>query len=299
MTTDNIGRYANLTVVAALVTFGIKLWAAIITGSVGLLSDAMESVINLVSSALLVVILRIAKSPPDPDHPFGHDKAEYFANGAQGTLILLAALGIGSAAAERFMNPFKLEAGPLGVGLALLASVINFAVARLIQAKGESLRSEALKGEAAHLMSDVWTSVAVVAGVGMVYLTDIPWLDPLAALAICGWIIYTGAQLISASIHGLMDRSMPDDMRRSIVKVLDRYKADSGIDYHALRSRTAGARTFVSVHVLVPGAWSVKKGHELMHEIEAEVCAQLEGVSLFTHLEPLEEQCSFDDMEIA
>lgn len=295
---DPLAQYARITVWVALFTFSVKLVAAYLTGSVGLLSDAMESVINLVSSGLLVVILRIAKQPPDPDHPFGHDKAEYFANGAQGTLILLAALGISVASVSRFLNPQDLQEGPLGLSLALLASLGNLLLAQVLRKQGNRLRSEALKGEATHLMSDVWTSVAVVLGVGLVYLTGYAWLDPLAALIVSLWIVYSGIQLINTSINGLMDRSLPDEARAVIVSVLERHKTESGIDYHALRSRMSGARTFVYVHILVPGAWSVKKGHELLHEIEEDVCGKLEGVALFTHLEPLEEQCSFDDIEI-
>lgn len=296
--TDSLGRYVRITVWVALFTFTVKLIAAYLTGSVGLFSDAMESVINLISSGLLVVVLRIAKQPPDPDHPYGHDKAEYFANGAQGTLILAAAIGIAAAAVSRFLNPQELQEGTLGLTLALVASIGNLVLAQVLKRQGIKMRSEALKGEAAHLMSDVWTSVAVVLGVGLVYLTGYAWLDPFAAIAVSLWIVYTGVQLISTSIHGLMDRSLPEESQEAIVNVLERHKAESGIDYHALRTRVSGARTFVSVHILVPGAWSVKKGHELMHEIEEDVCRRLEGVSFFTHLEPLEEQCSFEDIEI-
>lgn len=296
--TDSLGRYARITVWAALFIFTVKLSASYLTGSVGLFSDAMESVVNLVSSGLLVVVLRIAKQPPDPDHPYGHDKAEYFANGAQGALILLAAFGIAAAAVNRFFHPQELQEGPLGLTLALTAALCNLILARVLQKHGRRLRSEALKGEAAHLMADVWTSAAVILGVALVYLTGHHWLDPAAAVAISFWIVYTGARLIHTSVQGLMDSSLPPESQEAIVSVLERHKAEAGIDYHALRTRVAGARIFVSVHILVPGVWSVKKGHQLMHEIEEDVCRRLEGVSFFTHLEPLEEQCSFDDIEI-
>ena len=291
-------RYAWLTVGVACLTLLVKSWAAYLTGSVGLFSDALESSINLATALMLVVILRIAKAPPDSDHPYGHDKAEYFANGVQGTLILLAALGIVVAATERFLQPRSLEAEAVGLGLAALAGIINLATALFLKRKAQELRSTALRGEAAHLMSDVWTSAAVVAGLSLVYGTGVSWLDPLAALAVSGVILSTGVQLIKASVSGLMDAALPSESHKALVEVLETYKAERGIDYHALRSRVAGARTFVSVHILVPGLWSVKRGHELLDEIESAIGAEVNGVTVLTHLEPLEEECSFQDMDL-
>ncbi len=291
-------RYAALTVFAALLTMGIKFYAAWVTGSVGLLSDAMESIVNLVTSVLLVILLRIAKAPPDPDHPHGHDKAEYFANGVQGTLIILAAIGIVTAAVQRLHTPRGLEAGYLGLGLSVVAGLINVALARLLKSVGERIRSHALVGEAAHLMSDVWTSVAVIVGVGLVYMTGRPVLDPIVAIVMSLFILGTGWKLINQFISGLMDASLPAEAQSELEQFLDAYRVRKKFEYHALRSRVSGARTFVSMHVLVPGSWTVSAGHELCDEIEAAVAEQIPGASVLTHLEPIEEEVSFQDIEL-
>jgi cation diffusion facilitator family transporter len=292
-------RYAWLTVVAALVTLALKSVAAWVTGSVGLFSDALESIVNLATSLTLVALIRIAKAPPDSDHHFGHDKAEYFANGVQGTLILVAAVGIVAAAAQRFWSPTELTQGLLGLSLAVVAGLLNAAVAALLYRKGKELRSGGLRGEASHLLSDVATSVAVVLGVGLVYLTDIVWLDPLAALGVSTVIALTGIKLLQTSVAGLMDSALPSAKQAQLVEVLDGFCQRDGITYHALRTRVSGARAFVSVHVLVPGAWSVKEGHELSEEVESAIAEIIEGVTVFTHMEPLEEPCSFQDIELA
>ena len=291
-------RYAFLTVIAALVTLAIKFYAALLTDSVGLLADAMESIVNLVTSVVLVVLVKIAKAPPDDDHPHGHDKAEYFANGVQGTLIILAGVGIAVAAYDRFINPKALDAGVIGLLLSTLAALVNVGMAVLLTKAGKQARSTALTGEAAHLMSDVWTSVAVIVGVGLVYLTHWPPLDPLIAIALSCFIFWTGAQLVRESITGLMDRAIPAEAQVKIEQILDGYCDSHAITYHALRSRAAGARLFISVHILVPGDWSVRKGHALTDEIEAKICRELDGASVLTHLEPIEEAISFQDMEI-
>ncbi len=291
-------RYAFLTVVAALATLAIKFYAALLTDSVGLLADAMESIVNLVTSVVLVALVKIAKAPPDDDHPHGHDKAEYFANGVQGTLIILAGFGIAAAAYDRFTNPKVLEAGAVGLALSALAALVNVGMARLLIKAGKQARSTALTGEAAHLMSDVWTSVAVMVGVGLVYLTHWPPLDPLIAIGLSCFIFWTGAQLVKESITGLMDRAIPAEAQAKIEQILDGYCDSHSITYHALRSRAAGARYFISVHILVPGNWSVRKGHALTDEIEAKISAQVVGASVLTHLEPIEEAISFQDIEI-
>ncbi|MFA5505501.1 MAG: cation diffusion facilitator family transporter [Vulcanimicrobiota bacterium] len=292
-------RYAWLTVVAALTTLVLKSGAAWVTGSVGLFSDALESIVNLVTGVTLVVLLKIAKAPPDSNHPYGHDKAEYFANGVQGTLILVAAVGIVVSAVDRFLDPRVLEQGTIGLTLAALAGLVNLLVAGILYRQGKSLNSRALRGEADHLMSDVATSLAVFIGVGLVYYTGSAWLDPLAAVGVSGVIAFTGIKLVRASVKGLMDTALPEQSLEQLEKVLDGFCVRDGITYHALRTRVSGARIFISVHILVPGVWSVKKGHELLEEIEADIGAILPGVSVMTHLEPIEEPCSFEDMELA
>jgi len=292
-------KYAWLTVGVALLTLSAKSLAAYTTGSIGLLSDAAESIINLASSLMLVVILRIAKTPPDSGHPYGHDKAEYFANGVQGALILVAGLAIAAASVERFLEPRHLQAGGIGLALAGGAGLMNFMLARYLKIHGGESRSNALIGEAEHLMADVWTSVAVLLGVGLVYITDRPWLDPLVAALVSVFILLTGIRLIARSVSGLMDAALPSVDQARLVSVLEKYKSARGIDYHALRTRVSGARTFVSVHILVPGAWTVTHGHDLLEELESEIARTIEGVSVMTHLEPLEEPSSFKDIDIA
>lgn len=291
-------KYALLTVVAAVLTLSIKFIAAWMTSSVGLFSDAMESIVNLVTSVLLVILLRIAKAPPDDDHPHGHDKAEYFALGVQGTLIILAGVGIASAAIVRFLNPKGLEAVGVGLALSVVAGLINAATAGLLYRVGKAARSKALEGEAAHLMTDVWSSVAVLVGVGTVALSGWGWLDPTIAMVMSLFIFWTGLKLLQQSISGLMDASLPAGSQAKVEEVLERYRKSHGIAYHALRSRIAGARTFVSLHVLVPGSWTVLRGHDLLDEIEAEISQVLDGASVLTHLEPIEEETSFQDIEL-
>lgn len=299
MITSPTAKYAWLTVAVAFVTLLAKSVGAYVTGSVGLFSDALESIINLASSVMLVVTLRIAKAPPDDEHPYGHDKAEYFANGVQGTLILVAAIGILSASIGRFLEPQQLESGVLGLGLVAGASILNLVTAQFLKARAKTLRSHALSGEADHLMSDVWTSAAVILGVGLVYVTGKPWLDPLAAMVVTLLILFTGLRLIRNSVTGLMDAALPLDLHQLVVEILESYKQNQGLDYHALRSRVSGARTFLSVHILVPGAWSVKKGHELAEEVERAISKVVPGATVLTHIEPIEEDCSFEDLEIA
>lgn len=291
-------HYAALTVVAAVVTLVMKFLAAWLTGSVGLLADALESIVNLVTSVVLLILLRIAKAPPDTDHPHGHDKAEYFANGVQGTLIIIAGFGIIMAAAKRFMLPQPLETGALGLGISVVAGIINLALARLLIRAGKVIKSVALEGEGAHLMSDFWTTVAVLGGVGLVYLSGWSWLDPTIAMFLSLFILWSGIKLLRGSVGGLMDQSLPQELQGKIEEVLDSYCSNRDIAYHALRSRASGARIFVSVHILVPGSWTVRQGHELTDEIEAKISNSLGKASVLTHLEPIEEPISFQDIDI-
>lgn len=292
-------RYAWLAVAVALLTAVLKGLACVLTNSVALFSDALESIVNLVTATLLVVLLKVAKAPPDEEHPYGHDKAEYFANGAQGTLILLAAVGIVAAALERFNHPRPPDADSAGLTLATVSALINFLAARFLKRRGQETHSQALSGEADHLMSDVWTSVAVLIGLGLTYATGKAWLDPLSALLVSAVVFKTGWDLLRSFVSGLMDTSLSEEERAKIRAALERYREEHGIDYHALRTRKSGARRFVSLHVLVPGDWSVSRGHQLMDELENDVSGVLSGgVTVLTHLEPLGEACSFDDIEL-
>ena len=291
-------RYAWLAVIVAFLTLLTKSAAAWLTNSVGLFSDALESIVNLLTAITLVGLLRVAKSPPDSRHPYGHDKAEYFVNVVQGTLIIVAGGGIVVAALQRFLHPKPLHDGFEGMTLAVLAGLMNAALAALLYSRGKELNSGALRGEAAHLLTDVGTSLAVLLGVGMVFLTGIPWLDPAVALLMSIGIMLTGVRLLKESVIGLMDTALPESELVRLKQVLDDFCGHDGIAYHALRTRVSGARTFISLHVLVPGEWTVKRGHELLEELETILAQKFDGTTVLTHLEPIEEPCSFQDMEL-
>jgi cation diffusion facilitator family transporter len=290
-------RFAWLSVAASIVIMGLKAYAYRVTGSVGLLSDALESVVNLVSACVALVVLTIAARPADEDHPYGHDKAEYFSSGFEGGMILIAALGIAGAAIDRLLHPQPLQQVGLGLSVSLIASVINFVVARILLTAGRRHDSITLEADAHHLMTDVWTSIGVLVGVGAVSLTGWTRLDPAVALGVAVNIVWTGVDLLRRSALGLMDTALPAVEQNVIREVLDRYRAD-GVQYHALRTRRAAARRFISMHVLVPGAWTVQRGHDLLERIEGEVRERLPNTTITIHLEPLEDPRSWSDAVI-
>ncbi len=293
-----IYRYAWASIAAALATVGLKLGAYWVTGSVGLLSDALESVVNLVAATLALGMLWWAEQPADEGHPFGHAKAEYFSSGVEGALIVLAAVGIGSAALPRLLAPQPLESLGLGLALAGGASLINLGVALFLLKAGKKHNSIALEADAHHLLTDVWTSVGVLGGILLVWLTGWLWLDPALALAVALHIVWTGVQLVKRSTQGLMDAAIPRAEQEAIEKVLESYR-QQGVDFHALRTRRAGSRSFVSLHVLVPGSWSVQRGHELLEQVERDLReVSPTRVSVLTHLEPLEDPASFTDEQL-
>lgn len=287
-------RYAWLSIAAAVVTIALKVGAFLITGSVGLLSDAAESIVNLVGAMVALIMLSIAARPPDDEHAYGHDKAEYFSSGVEGTLIFMAALLIAWAAIPRLFNPQPLESVGIGLVVAAIASTINFGVSRVLMRAGKKYNSITLEADAQHLMTDVWTSVGVIAGVAAVAVTGWDILDPLIALAIAANIIWTGYHLMRRSVLGLMDTALPPQEMKQVNAILEKYKTQ-GVEFHALRSRESGARRFVSMHVLVPGEWTVQRGHELLEIIEGELRTALPGISVFTHLEALNDPASYDD----
>ena len=291
-------RYAWLSIAAATVIICLKGYAYWLTGSVGLLSDALESLVNLVAAIVALIALTVAAHPADEDHQYGHDKAEYFSSGLEGGLILVAAVGIAAAAIERLIHPRELEQLGIGLTLSFVASTINFVVSRILLAASRAYESIALEADAHHLMTDVWTSAGVVAGVGAVALTGWIWLDPLVALGVALGIVWTGVDLVKRSALGLMDTALTPAEQATIREILDRYRT-AGIDYHAFRTRRAGRRRFLSLHLLVPGAWSVQRGHDLSERIEADIRARLSSITITTHLEPLEDPRSWDDAELA
>jgi cation diffusion facilitator family transporter len=294
---SSITRYAWLSIVAATVIICLKTYAYWVTSSVGLLSDAFESVINLVAACVALIVLTVAARPADADHPYGHDKAEYFSSGLEGGLILVAALGIAAAAIARLLHPQPLEQLGLGLTLSLVGSVINLAVARVLLTASRHYDSITLEADARHLMTDVWTSIGVLLGVGAVVVTGWSWLDPVAALFVAMNITWTGISLVRRSVHGLMDTALPDAEQKIIRQVLDEFRV-RGIEYHALRTRRAAARRFVSMHVLVPGAWTVQQAHDLVEQIEGRIREQLPNPTITTHLEPLEDPRSWSDTHL-
>lgn len=286
--------YAWLSIGAAIVTIALKLAAWKVTGSVGLLSDAAESVVNLVAALIALWALTVAEKPPDQKHAFGYTKAEYFSSGVEGFLIIAAAAGIALAAWERWQAPRPIEDPWLGVGVSLVASAINGAVAAVLLSAGKRLRSITLVADGHHLLTDVWTSAGVVAGIALVALTGWLRLDPLIAAAVAVNIVWTGWRLVRETGLGLMDTSLPEDERRAVTAALAPFQ-DEGILFHAILSRVAGRRRFVTMHVLVPGGWTVQRGHDLCEAIEAAVRRALPGAHAITHLEPREDPVSWDD----
>ncbi|MBN8764469.1 MAG: cation-efflux pump [Thiobacillus sp. 63-78] len=290
-------RYAWLSIAAALATILLKGWAWWLTGSVGMLSDALESFVNLAGAMMALAMLSLAAQPADDNHAHGHGKAEYFSSAFEGLLIFLAAVGIAYTAIERLLNPQPLEAVGIGLAVSVAASIINLITARILMGVGRKYKSIALEADAHHLLTDVWTSAGVIAGVGLVWASGWLWLDPVIALLVALNIVWTGWQLLQRSAAGLMDVSLPAADLRAIEDILDRYRTQ-GLDFHALRTRQSGTRTFISFHLLVPGAWSVKQGHDWSERIEADIRQAIPYAHLTTHLEPKEDPVSLADQHL-
>ena len=293
----SLTRYAWLSIAAAIATILLKGTAWWLTGSVGLLSDAIESFVNLAGALMALWMLTVAALPADDDHAHGHGKAEYFSSAFEGFLILLAALSIGYTAIDRLMNPRPLEAVGAGLLVSVVASVINFATARILLRVGQARNSITLEADAHHLMTDVWTSAGVIVGVGLVWWTGWLWLDPAIALLVAANIVWTGWHLMRRSAAGLMDISLPVEKLDQIEALLVGYR-EQGLDFHALRTRQAGSRVFVTLHVLVPGQWTVQQGHDWAERIEGDIRQMLPNAHVTTHLEPLEDPVSMIDQEL-
>lgn len=287
-------RYALLSIAAACITIGLKFGAYLLTGSIGLFSDAAESVVNLIAAMMALWMLTIAMRPPDHDHAFGHTKAEYFASGLEGMLIMLAAGSIIWTAWPRVLNPTEITRLDLGLELSMLATAINGGVAWIIMRAGKRLRSITLQADAHHLFTDVWTTVGVIGGILLTKITGWLVLDPLIAIAVALHIIWIGFRILRESGYGLLDSALSDDDQAVIEDILARYR-QRGLEFHALRTRVAGPRRFVSLHVLVPGSWSVQKGHDVCETIELAIAAALPDSHAITHLEPLEDPAAWDD----
>jgi cation diffusion facilitator family transporter len=294
MNRSTLTRFAWLSIAAAILTIGLKAMAYQLTGSVGLLSDALESFVNLAGALMAFAMLTIAARPADEDHLYGHSKAEYFSSGAEGMLILVAAVSIGIAAVQRLISPRPLEQIGFGIGVSIVASFVNLAVALVIRRAGKQYNSITLEANAQHLMTDVWTSAGVLVGVGAVALTGWGQLDPIVALVVAGNIVWSGVQIVRNSVVGLMDTAIPVEEQITLQRVLEQH-LEAGVQYHALRTRQSGALRFISLHVLVPGIWTVQRGHQLLERIEADVRQALPASEVITHLESLNDPASWDD----
>jgi cation diffusion facilitator family transporter len=293
---SSLTRFAWLSIAAAVATILLKTSAYFLTASVGLLSDAIESLVNLAGAFMALGMLTIAARPADESHVYGHSKAEYFASVTEGLLILGAAIGIISAAVNRLLHPRAIEQLGLGLVVSIVASAINFIVSRVLLREGKNRHSISLEADAHHLMTDVWTSIGVIFGVAVAGMTGWQILDPLIAMAVALNIIWTGVQLVNRSVSGLMDAALPVQEQSLIANVMEKYR-ERGVSFHALRTRQAAARRFVSVHMLVPGDWTVHDAHHIAEDFEADIRATLGGVvTVFTHIEPVEDELSMEDI---
>jgi len=290
----DLRRFAWLSIAAALSTIALKTGAWWVTGSVGLLSDAAESLVNLVAAIVALIALTIAARPADLGHQFGHTKAEYFSAAAEGQMILVAAVFIIVTAVQRLLSPQPLEHVGVGLAISVIASAINGTVAWVLLRTGREHRSLTLVADGRHLLTDVWTSAGVVVGVLLVALTGIERLDPVIALLVGANIIVTGWRLLQESFGGLMDKALPDEECAAISDVLTGF-VDDEVHFHGLRTRVSGHRGYAEVHVLVPGAWSVQQGHDLVERVDATLAERVGSVTLVAHLEPSEDPRSYDD----
>jgi cation diffusion facilitator family transporter len=295
--TRDLTRYGWLSIGVALTTMALKLLAWGLTGSVGLLSDAFESSVNLVAGVLMLAALTVSAQPPDDDHQFGHEKAELVSASAEGLMVVLAASLIVWSAVERLLNPRDVEKVGLGLAVSGVASALNLAASVVLTRAGRRHRSAALIADGRHLLVDVWTSAGVVVGVVLVAITGARVLDPLVALAVGVNVVIGGFVVLRRSVGGLMDPPLPADELAAVQAVLDRYEA-GGVHFHALRSRVAGPRRFVSMHVLVPGRWTVGEGHALLERLEADLRTAVGPLTVDTHLEPIEDPASYLDTQL-
>ncbi len=290
-------RYAWLSIAAALTTMAMKGVAAWLTGSVALLSDAVESSVNLVAAVVALVALSVAARPADESHEFGHSKAEYFSAAFEGMMIVVAAGLISWQAIDALIDPRELEDLGIGIVVTIVASLVNLGVGLVLRSAGRRLRSIALEADSRHLLTDVVTSAGVVVGVALVAVTGWDRLDPIVALLVAANIVWAGFSLVRRSSDALMDASVPSSDRVRIDAVLERYRSKD-IEFHALRTRQAGRRSFAVVHLLVPGDWTVQRSHDLADEVERALTASVPGLRPTIHVEPIEDPASLTDIDL-
>lgn len=293
---NTLQKFMYLSIAAAIVTIVLKSYAYHITSSVGFLSDALESFVNLFAAIFALIMLNLSQRPADKEHMYGHSKAEYFSSAAEGALILIAAFSIISQAIPRLFNPVPLENVNIGLLFSLLASFVNLSVGLILINNGKKRKSLILEADGRHLLTDVLTSVGVIVGIIIVKFTGWLIVDPIIAILVALNIIYTGYRLIIRSAIGLMDVTIPDEDMIKITLYLDSLKTRQ-IEYHSLMTRTAGQRKFVFFHLLVPGNWTVKQGHDFADEIEEHIINMFnQPVTVDTHLEPVEDPASMNDI---
>lgn len=298
MKKDSLKKYAYLSIAAALITIGLKFYAYFYTGSMGLFSDALESCVNLLAAVVALIMIHISEKPADEGHEFGHTKAEYFSSAIEGGLILVAAFSIIWSAAPRLLEPQPIENVGLGVLISLSASLVNLGVALVLIKNGKKNNSLLLEADGKHLMTDVWTSVGVITAIFIVKLTGFLILDPIIAIIVALNIVWTGFQLLKRSANGLMDASISESELKIVTDYLNELKTDK-IDFHSLMTRQAGQRKFISLHLLVPGEWSVQQGHDYAENIEETIEDMFsEPVTVSTHIEPIEDPASMRDIGI-
>jgi cation diffusion facilitator family transporter len=291
---SSLTRFAWLSIAAAILTIALKTIAYLLTGSVGLLSDAMESGVNLIGAIMALAMLTIAARPADKDHAFGHHKAEYFSSGVEGALILVAALSIAVTGIHRLLVPKPIDQIGIGMVVSVVASLVNLFVALVLLKAGKRFNSITLEADAKHLLTDVWTSVGVLVGVGLVALTSWQPLDSIVALVVAANIVWSGFGIIRKSVLGLMDTALPVEAQNSIQTVLEKYK-QTDVHYHALRTRQSGSRQFIEFHLLVPGEWTVQHGHQLMEQIETDLHIVLPNTKVLIHLESIDDPACWND----
>ena len=289
-------KFIYLAIAAAVATISLKLLAYFLTGSVGLFSDALESGVNLIAAVVALFMISLAEKPADEEHAFGHHKAEYFSSAIEGGLIVIAAFSIIWSAIPRIIHPQPLENVGVGLLVAVGASAINLAVGLILVKNGKKNHSITLEADGKHLMTDVYTSVGVLIGIGLVNVTGFLVLDGIVAVGVAINILWTGYQLMHRSAQGLLDSAIPEEERQKIIDELSNFK-DQNIEYHSLMTRQAGRRKFISLHILLPGKLSIQEGHDRVENIEKAIRDLfVSPVTVFTHLEPLEDPVSMEDI---
>ena len=295
--TPDLSRYGWLAVATALATIALKAGAWLVTGSVGLLADAAESIVNLVAAVVALIALKIAVKPADANHNFGHTKAEYFSAAVEGVMIFIAAISIGIFAVQRLLVPQPLEAVGVGLAISVVASVLNGAVALLLIRAGRRHHSIALKADGKHLMTDVWTSAGVLAGIVLVWLTGWDWLDPVIAIAVGVNILFAGYALVQESTAGLMDVSLPEEDNERLRAILSS-RAGAEVGFHLMRTRVSGTRQFMEFHLLVPDEWSVKQGHDFLEDLSDEIVSEFPRMTVTGHIEPINDARSYSHADL-